>query len=168
MQLQRHEKTAPENNDVDQLEIPKIFLWDNDFFRNADEKRQLQEFLVENHAVFAKHCSDVAYNTEPKIKITPEQPPTVSIQSRSHPINMRYEYMAEMAFLLHFIFMPTLSNCKESSPIYAHRKSSSKLRLLFDMKRIILLQRMILKTTAFLSQKSLPQTYSLEKNLFVK
>ena len=62
----------PENNDADKLEFSK-FSWDTCVL-NADQKRQLEEFLVEYLDVFAKHRFDVGYNTELKIKLAPQHP----------------------------------------------------------------------------------------------
>ena len=48
----------PENNDADKLEFSKKISRDTCVL-NADQKRQLEEFLVEYHDVFAKHRFDV-------------------------------------------------------------------------------------------------------------
>ena len=63
----------PKNNEADKLEFLKKFSWATCVL-NSDQKRQLEEFLVEYHDVFAKHRFDVGYNTELKIKLTPEHP----------------------------------------------------------------------------------------------
>ena len=63
LQLQRQEKTDPKKNDADKTEFLEKLSWDTCVL-NTDQKRQLEEFLVEYHDVFAKHCFDVGYNTE--------------------------------------------------------------------------------------------------------
>ena len=73
LQLQRHEKVDPEIKVADMLEFSKKFSWDTCVL-NLDQKRQLEEFLVEYHDVFAKYRFDVGYNTELKVKLTPEHP----------------------------------------------------------------------------------------------
>ena len=88
LQLQRQEKMDPKNNEADKVEFLKNFSWDTCVL-NADQKRQLEEFLVEYHDVFAKHRFDVGYNTELKIKLTPEHPLPVYVQCPPPPIHLR-------------------------------------------------------------------------------
>ena len=59
LQLQRQEKMDPKNNEADKLDFLKKFSWDTCVL-NVDQKRQLEEFLVEYHDVFAKHRFDVS------------------------------------------------------------------------------------------------------------
>ena len=73
LQLQRQEKMDPKIIDADSLEFWKKFSSDTCVL-NADQKRQLGEFLVEYHDVFAKRRFDVGYNTDLKNKLTPEHP----------------------------------------------------------------------------------------------
>ena len=99
-------------------------------------KRQLEEFLVESHDVFAKHRFDVGYNTELKIKLTPEHPLPVYNQGPPAPIHLRDEILVELALLQNFNKITTLSHSKYISPIFVHRKSSCKLRILIDLCRV--------------------------------
>ena len=69
LHFQRQEKMHPKNNEADKLEFLRKFSWDTCVL-NADQKRQLEEFLVQYHDVFAKHRFDVGYDTELKIKLT--------------------------------------------------------------------------------------------------
>ena len=62
LHLQRQETMDRRNNDTDKLEFVKKFPWDTCVL-NGDQKRQLEDFLVEYHDVFAKHRFDVGYNT---------------------------------------------------------------------------------------------------------
>ena len=79
LQLQRQEEMDPKNKETDKLEFLKNFSWDTCVL-NADQKRQLVDFLVEYHDVLAKRRFDVGYNTELKIKLTPEHPIPVYVQ----------------------------------------------------------------------------------------
>ena len=92
LQLQRQEKMDPKNNEADKLEFLKNFSWDTCVL-NIDQKRQLEEILVEYHDVFAKHRFDVGYNTELKIKLTPEHPLPVYVQGPPAPIHLRDEIL---------------------------------------------------------------------------
>ena len=80
----------PKNNEADKLEFLKHFSWATRVL-NADQKKQLEEFLVENDDVFPKHRFDVGYNTELKIKQTPQHPPPVYVQCPPAPNHLRDE-----------------------------------------------------------------------------
>ena len=125
----------PRKNEADKVDFLKKFSWDTCVL-NADQKRQLEEFLVEYHDVFAKHCFDVGYSTELKIKLTPGHPFPVYVQGPPAPIRLRDEILVELALLQYFNFITTLSHSKYSSPIFFHRKSSGKLRILIDFNRV--------------------------------
>ena len=101
----------PKNNEPDKLEFLKKFSWDICPL-NADQKRQLEQFLVEYHDVFAKHRFDVGYNREPKIKLTPEHPLPVYVQGPPAPIHLRDEILVELALLQFFNIITTLSQSK--------------------------------------------------------
>ena len=73
MQLQRQGEMDPKNNEGDKLEYLKKISWQNCVIK-IDQRRQLEEFLVEYHNVFAKHRFDVGYNTEFRVKLTLEHP----------------------------------------------------------------------------------------------
>ena len=119
----------PKNNEGDKLEFSKKISWDTCVL-NADAKRQLEEFLVEYHDVFAKYRFDVGYNTELKIKLTPVHPLPVYIQGPPAPIHLGDEILIELALLQYLNIITTLSHSKYSSPIFVHRKSAGKLRIL--------------------------------------
>ena len=133
--FQRQEKKDFEIIEADKLELFKKFSWDICVL-NADQKRQLEEFLIEYHEVFAKTRFDVGLNTELKIKLTFEHPFPVYVQGPPAPIHLRDEILDELALLHHFKVVTTLSHSKYSSPIFVHRKSSGKLRILTDLRRV--------------------------------
>ena len=135
LQLQRQEKMDHKNIETDKLDFLKKFSWDTCFL-NADQKRQLEEFLVEYHDVFAEHRFDVGYNTELKIKLIREHPLPVYVQGPPAPIHLRDEILIELALLPYFNIITTLSHSKYSSPIFVHRISSGKLRILIDSGRV--------------------------------
>ena len=101
LQLQRHEKFYPKINEADKLEFLKYILWENCVI-NADQKRQREEFLVEYHDVLAKHRFDVGYNTELKIKKTPEHPFALYAQFPPGPILLHDESLIELGLFRNF------------------------------------------------------------------
>ena len=168
LQLQREEKLDPKNNEADKLEFLKKSSWDTCVL-NADQKRQFEEFLIEYHDVFAKHRSDVGYNTELKIKLTPEHPLPVYVQGPPAPIHLRGKILVELALLQYFNIITTLSHSKYSSPIFVHRKSSGKLRILIDLRRVNhLLRHDYLNSNFPISNLTDATNHFAGKNLFCK
>ena len=168
LQLQRQEKMDPKNNEADKLEFLKKFSWDTCVL-NADQKRQLEEFLVEYRDVSAKHRFDVGYNTELKIKLTPEHPLPVFVQGPPAPIHLPDEILVELALLQCFNIITTLSHSKYSSPIFVHRKSSAKLRILIDLRRVNhLLRHDYLNSNFPISNMTDATNHFAGKNLFCK
>ena len=135
LQFQRLEKLDPENNAADRIEFLNKFTWDTCVL-SADEKSKVEDFLVDYHDVFAKHRFDVGFNTELKIKLTPEHSLPVYVQGPPAPIHLRDEILIELALLQYFNIITTLSHSKYSSPIFCHRKPSGKLRILIDLRRV--------------------------------
>ena len=97
---------------------------------------QVEELLVEFSDIFAKHRFDVGFNTELKIKLTPEHELPVYVQSPQTPIHLRDELLVELALMHYYNSITTLSHSKYSSPIFAQRKESGRLRILIDLRRI--------------------------------
>ena len=57
-------------------------------------KKRREVFLVEYHDVLPKHPFDVGYNTELKIKLTPEHLLLVSVQGTPDPIHRLHEILS--------------------------------------------------------------------------
>ena len=96
----------------------------------------MQELLVDYNDIFAKHRFDVGYNTELKVKLTPAHDLPVFVQSPPTPIHLRDEILVELALMQYYGIVTLLPNSKYSSPIFAQRKSSGKLRILIDLRRV--------------------------------
>ena len=84
----------------------------NTFVLSADQKRQLEDVLVEYHDVFANYRFDVGYNTELKIKPTPVHPLPVYVQGPPAPTYLPGEILVEFALLQYFIIITTLPQSK--------------------------------------------------------
>ena len=119
--------------------------------------------------MFAKHRFDVGYNTELKIKLTPEHPLPVYVQGPPAAIHLRDEILVELALLQYFNIITTLSHPKYSSPIFVHRKSSGKLSILFDLRRVNhLLRHNYLNSNFPISNMTDATNHFAGKNLFCK
>ena len=158
----------PKINEADKLEFLKKISWDTCVL-NADQKRQLEEILVEYHDVFVKHRFDVGYNTELKIELTPKHPLPVYVQGPPAPIHLPYQIVFELALLQCFNIITTPSHSKYSSPIFVHRESSGKLTIPIDLRRVnLLLRHEYLKSNFPISNKTDATNHFTGKNLFCK
>ena len=103
------------------MEFSISFSWDACVL-NGDQKRQLEDFLVEYHDVFAKHRFVMGYNTELEIKLTPEHPLPMVVQGPPAVIHLGEEILIELVFVLFFTII-TLSHSKFSKPILVNCNS---------------------------------------------
>ena len=101
-----------------------------------DQRSEVEHLLIEYADIFAKHRFDVGYNSDLKIKLTPEHQRPLYTQGPPTPTQLRNELTVELALMHYFGLITTLSHSKYSSPLFAHRKPSEKLRMLIDLRRI--------------------------------
>ena len=73
LQLQRQKKLDSKYNQAELLEFLKKCSWDTCVI-TIDQNKRTDHFLVEYNDVFAEHRFGRGYNTELKIKLTPENP----------------------------------------------------------------------------------------------
>ena len=89
------------------------------------------------------------------------------VQGPPAPIHLRDEILVELALLQ--CFHITLSHSKYSSPIFVHRKSSGKLRILIDLRRVNhLLRHDYLNSNFPISNMTDATNHFAAKNLFCK
>ena len=139
------------------------------FSSYARAKGRKEKLLVEFSDIFAKHRFDVGYNTELKIKLTPEHDMPVYVQSPITPIHLRDELIVELALMHYFNLVTTLSHSKYSSPVFAQRKSSGKRRILIDLQRINhLLRNDYINTNFPISNMSNASNHFACKTFFTK
>ena len=85
------------------LKIMALKNWDfwkkNHGTPKADQKKQLEEVLVEFQDVFANHRFDVGYNTDLKIKPTTGHPHPLSVQGPPAPMHLCDEILIELLLL---------------------------------------------------------------------
>ena len=91
------------------------------------------------------------------------------VQGPPAPIHLRDEILVELALLQYFNIITTLSHSKYSSPIFFHRKSSGKLRILIDLRRVNhLLRHDYLNSNFPISNMTDATNHFAGKNLFCK
>ena len=133
--LQQKESIDPKHNYDDREKFLSQFTWTRSLL-TSDQKQQVENLLVKYNDIFAKHRFDVGYNTEMKIKLTPEHSMPMYVQGPPTPIHLRDELHVELALMHYYGLITTLPQSKYSSPLFAHRKESGRLRLLIDLRRV--------------------------------
>ena len=120
--------TDPKNNEQDRLDFLAKFPWHKSVLTD-EQQREEGKLLVEFHDFFAKHRFDVGYNVDHKIKLTPEKSIPIYAQGPPTPIHLRDKLKVELALMHYYGLITTLAQSKYSSPLFAQRKSSGKIRL---------------------------------------
>ena len=134
-ELQQRDSLNPHSNKKDKETFLKQFDWSKSSL-NADQIAGMQHLLIEYYDILAKHRFDVGYNTELKVKLTPAHDLPVYVQSPPTPIHLRDEFLVELALMQYYGIVTLLPISKYSSPIFAQRKPSGKLRILIDLRRV--------------------------------
>ena len=96
----------------------------------------MEELLVRFHKIFARHRLDLGKNTDSPVKLTPEHNRPVYSPNAITPIHLRDKLIIELALMQYYNIITTLPFSKYSSPIFAQRKSSGKLRILIDLRKL--------------------------------
>ena len=166
-ELQQRDSLNPHSNKKDKETFLKQFDWSKSSL-NAAQIAELQHLLIEYHNIFAKHRFDVGYNTELKVKLTPAHDLPVYVQSPPTPIHLRDEILVELALMQYYAIVTVLPNSKYSSPIFAQRKPSGKLRILIDLRRVNHLLRNDYSDNNFPISNMTDAVHFAGKTLFIK
>ena len=135
VQLKKQEKLDPISNALDKQKFLAQFPWKKSVF-NSEQRRTVENLLLDYHHIFARHRLDIGKNDDFKVKLTPEHDEPMYTQGPPTPILYRDEVLVELVLLQYWGVITTLKYSKYSSPIFAVRKPSGKLRLLVDLRRI--------------------------------
>ena len=111
------------------------FNWKNSEFTKI-ERKKMENLLIKHHKTFARHRLDLGKNTDCLVKLTPEHEKPIYIPNPTTAIHLRDELLIELALMQYYDIITTLPFSKYSSPFFAQRKSSGKLRILIDLRRI--------------------------------
>ena len=112
----------PKSINSDKMEFRREFSWSAGVL-NADQERQLEDFVADFCDVFAKHRSNKGCNTELNFRLTPENALLVYVQGPPAPIHLCEELLIELLISQDVIFPTTLSDFNNSSPITVLCKS---------------------------------------------
>ena len=135
LELREREQLTPQDNEESRKSFLSNFDWTNTTL-NADERKQIEEILIEFHDIFARHRFDIGTNREFKVKLTPNDDRPAYSQSLPTPINLKDDITVELALLHKYGIITTLPFSKYASPIFAQRKPNGRHRLLVDLRKI--------------------------------
>ena len=132
--LQLKEKLNPRDDIESRTKFLKRFDW-TDTLLAETEKQAVEDILVEDHDIFARHRMDIGMNTVFKVKLTPKDDKAVYSQSLPMPINLKEDLIVELALMHKYGFITVPPFSKYASPIFAQRKPNGKLRLIVDLRK---------------------------------
>ena len=135
LELKELEKLNPQDNENSRKTFLSNFDW-TDTTLSPDERKEIEEILIEFHDIFARHRFDIGINREFKVKLTPNDDRPAYSQSLPTPINLKDDITVELAHLHKYGIITTLPFSKYASPIFAQRKPNGRLRLLVDLRKI--------------------------------
>ena len=168
LKLQEMEKLHPKGNHQDKITFLSKFPWEK-LALNDEQKAVVGELLVEFSDIFAKHRFEVGYNTDLKKKLTPERSIPIYEQGPPTPVHLRNQLQVELALMHYYGLITTLSQSRDSSPLFAQRKNSGRLRLLIDLRKVNhLLNNDYVNTNFPISNMSDEINYFAGKKLFTK
>ena len=134
-ELEEIQKLDPNNSEEERKAFLQSFKWD-DSQLSEDDKKDIEEILIEFNDIFARHRLDIGINHDFKIELTPKADDPVYSQSLACPINLKEDLTVELALMHYFGIITTLPFSKYASPIFAQRKPNGRLRLLVDLRKI--------------------------------
>ena len=135
LELKELEKLNPLDSGTSRTAFLSHFDW-SDTTLTSDERKAIEEILIEFHDIFARHRFDIGINREFKVKLTPNDDRPAYSQSLPTPINLKDDITVELALLHKYGIITTLPFSKYASPIFAQRKPNGRLRLLVDLRKI--------------------------------
>ena len=135
VKLRQNEKLDPTVDKENRTKFLSKFDWNDSIFSH-EQKKHMENLLVKYHKIFARHRLDLGKNTDCPVKLTPEHNRPIYSPNPATPIHLRDELIVELALMQYYDIITTLPFSRYSSPVFAQRKSSGKLRILIDLRRI--------------------------------
>ena len=134
-ELIKKEQLDPTKDPESRKEFLDMFKWEGSQIEGND-KKQLEQTIVEYNDIFARHRLDIGINNSFKVKLTPKDERPIYTQSLPVPINLKEDLTVELALMHRYGIITTLPSSKKACPIFAQRKPNGKLRLLVDLRKI--------------------------------
>ena len=134
-ELIKKEELDPTKDQASMKKFLDMFKWEGSQIK-GNNKKQLEQTIVEYNDIFARHRLDIGINNNFKVKLTPKDKRPIYTQSLPVPINLKEDLTVELALMHRYVIITTLPFSKYASPIFAQRKPNGKLRLLVDLRKI--------------------------------
>ena len=134
-ELIQEEQLDPTKDQESRKKFLDMFSWEGSKIE-GDDRKQLEETIVEYNDIFARHRLDIGINNTFKVKLTPKDERPIYTQSLPVPINLKEDLTVELALMHRYGIITTLPFSKYASPIFAQRKPNGKLRLLVHLRKI--------------------------------
>ena len=122
-ELKEIQKLNSSNSPEDRESFLKNSKWE-DTQLSEDDRKDIEEILVEFKDIFARHRLDIGINHDFKIKLTPKTDEPVYSQSLPCPLNLKEDLTVELALMHYFEIITTPPFSK-----YASRSSPSANRM---------------------------------------
>ena len=100
---------------------------------NDEDQKDIEEILIEFHDIFARHRLDIGMNHDFGKKLTPK---TEELVYSIRPINLKEDFIVELAITHYFGIITIVPFSKYASPILTRRKPTGNLRLSVDLIKL--------------------------------
>ena len=97
-ELIQREELDPTKNQESRQKFRDMFHWEGSQIEGNDRK-QLEQTIVEYNDVFARHRLDIGINNSFKVKLTPKDERPIYTQSLPVPINLKEDLTVELALM---------------------------------------------------------------------
>ena len=131
----KKEELDPTKDQESRKKFLDLFQWEGSQIEGNNEK-QLEQTIIENNDIFARHRLDIGINNNFKVKLTPKDERPIYTLSLPVPINLKGDLTVELALMHRYGIITTLPFSKYASPIFAQRKPNGMLHLLGDHQKI--------------------------------
>ena len=135
MILRQDKKLDPTVDKENRTKFLSKFDWTDSIFSH-EQKKHMENLLVRYHKIFARHRLDLGKNMDCPVKLTPEHNRPIFSPNPATPIHLRDELIVELALMQYYDIITTLPFSRYSSPEFAQKKPSGKLRILINLRRI--------------------------------
>ena len=125
LELREREELNPQDNEESRKSFLSNFDW-TDTTLTTDERKQIEEILIDFHDIFARDRFDIDTNREFKVKLTPNDDRPAYNQSLPTPLNLKDDITVELALLHKYGIMTTLPFSKYASPIFVQTTQTSQ------------------------------------------
>ena len=135
LELKVEKRFNPQNDRESQIKLRDRFDW-TDTLLTQVEKQAIEDNLVDQHYIFARHRKDIGMNTEFNVKLIPKDDEAVYSQNLPMPIHLKKDLIVELSLIHKYGNLMIIPFSKYASPNFARRNPNGKRRLHVDLTKI--------------------------------